>query len=250
MIGRMSSNWRSQWVGIALTLALALAGCQGGGPSPSVAAEPTPTPPPPTADEVIAAFLALTGDPDLTMHVVEDGKVTVQAAGTTDNVKIGFDMDISGEDGVGSAVVDTGPANVTFDMLLIANRAYVDDDGTWTELPDYKPSTPLNPFAGLSGPGDLTYRGHDVRDGRRVHHLSVLVWLGGDMTLLADQGWTETKVDYTLTTMTVDDQGAPIQMDFSGGVSGRYQDLAATAAFDVAYQFTKIGVPVEIPTPS
>jgi hypothetical protein len=250
MIRRMRSNLRSRWLGIALTSTLALAGCQGGGPSPSVAAEPTPTPPPPAADEVIAAFLALTGDPDLTMHVVEGGKVTIAAAGTTDNVSIDVDMDIRGEDGVGSAVVDTGPANVTFDMLLVGNRAYVDDDGTWTELPDYKPSTPLNPFAGLTGPGDVTYRGHDIRDGRRVHHLSVLVWLGGDLTLLADQGWTETKVDYTLTTMTVDDQGAPIQMDFSGGVSGRYQDLAATAAFDVGYQFTKIGEPVEIPTPS
>jgi hypothetical protein len=250
MIRRMKSNRRSRWVGIAVTLTLALAGCQGGGPSPSVAAEPTPTPPPPTADEVIAAFLALTGDPGLTMHVVAQGKVTVQAAGTTDNVSIDFDMDISGEDGVGKAVVDTGPADITYDMLLVGNRAYVDDDGTWTELPDYKPSTPLNPFAGLTGPADLTYRGHDVRDGRRVHHLSVLVWLGGNLTLLADQGWTETTVDYTLTTMTVDDQGAPIQMDFSGGLSGRYQDLAATAAFEVAYQFTKIGEPVEIPTPS
>jgi hypothetical protein len=246
----MTSNLRTRWVVVALTLLLALAGCQGGGPSPSVAAEPTPTPPPPAGDQVIAAFLALTGDPDLTMHVVEDGKVTVAAGGTTDTVSIDFDMDIRGEDGVGSAVVDTGPANVTFDMLLVGNRAYVDDDGTWTEMPDYKPSTPLNPFAGLTGPADVTYRGHDVRDGRRVHHLSVLVWLGGDLTLLADQGWTESKGDYPLTTMTVDDQGAPIQMDFSGGVSGRYKDLAATAAFDVAYKFTKIGEPVEIPAPS
>lgn len=250
MIRRMTSNLHTRWVGMALVGTLALAGCQGGGPSPSVAAEPTPTPPPPAPEEVIAAFLALTGDPHLTMHVVADGKVTVSTGGTTDNLSIGFDMDISGEDGVGKAVVDTGPADVTLDMLLVGNRAYVDDDGTWTELPDYKPSTPLNPFAGLTGPNDLTYRGHDVRDGRRVHHLSVLVWLGGDLTLLEDQGWTETKVDYTLTTMTVDDRGAPIQMDFSGGVSGRYQGLAATAAFDMAYEFTKIGEPVEIPTPS
>lgn len=251
MIRRMTRDLRSRLVGMALLLTVALAGCQGGGASPSVAAEPTPTPPPPAADEVIAELLAITGDPDLTMHVVADGKVTVSAAGTVDDVRIGFAMDIKGEDGVGKAVVDTGPTDVTFNMLLVGNRAYVDDDGTWTELPDYKPSTPLNPFAGLIGPGDLTYRGHEVRDGRRVHHLSsVLVWLGGNLTLLENQGWTETKVDYTLTTMTVDDEGAPIQMDFSAGVSGRYQDLAATAAFDVAYQFTKIGEPVEIPTPS
>lgn len=236
---------------MALALALALAGCQGAGsPSPSVVPDPTPTPPPPAADEVMAAFLALTGDPELTMHVVADGKVTVAAAGTTEKVHIGFDMDINGEDGIGKAAVDTGPSDVTFDMLLVENRAYVDDNGTWTEVPDYRQSTPLNPFAGLAGPDDLTYRGHEVRDGQRVHHLSVLVWLGGDLTLLEEQGWTGVKTDYMLTTMTVDDQGAPIQMDFSGGVSGRYQGVAATAAFEVAYEFTKIGESVEIPAPS
>lgn len=251
MIERMTSDPRARWAGLALSVALALAGCQGAGsPSPSVAPDPTPTPPPPAADEVMAAFLALTGDPDLTMHVVADGKVTVSASGTTDKVSIGFDMDISGEDGVGKAVVDTGPSNVTFDMLLVGNRAYVDDNGTWTEVPEYQPSTPLNPFAGLTGPADLSYRGHDIRDGRRVHHLSVLVWLGGDLSLLEEQGWTGVKIDYTLTTMTVDDEGAPIQMSFSGGISGRYQGTAATAAFEVGYEFTRIGEPVEIPTPA
>jgi hypothetical protein len=236
---------------VALALALALAACGGSGsPSPSRVPDPTPTPPPPTADEVIAAFLALTGDPDLTMHVVADGKVNVTTAGDMQDVKIGFDMDIRGEDGVGKAVVDTGPADLTFTMLLLEGRAYVDDNGTWTEVPDYKPSTPLNPFAGLSGPADVTYRGHEVRDGRRVHHLSVLAWLGGDLSLLQEQGWTGVKTDYTLTTLTVDDDGAPIQMDFSGGVSGRYQDVAASAAFEVTYAFSKIGEAVEIPTPS
>lgn len=245
----MRINLRARWIGVAL--ALALAGCQAAGsPSPSVMPDPTPTPPPPTADEVIAAFLALTGDPDLTMHVVADGKVTVSASGTTETVRIGFNMDIRGEDGVGKAVVDTGPSDVTFDMLVVANRAYVDDNGTWTEVPEYRQSTPLNPFAGLAGPEDLTYRGREVRDGQRVHHLSVLVWLGGDLSLLEEQGWTGVKTDYTLTTMTVDDQGTPIQLDFSGGISGRYQGVAATAAFEVAYEFTKIGEPVEIPTPS
>jgi len=50
--------------------------------------------------------------------------------------------------------------------------------------------------------------------------------------------------------MLVDDQGAPIEMNFSGGVSGRYQEVNATAAFEVAYEFTNIGEAVEIPTPS
>ena len=231
-------------------LAVALAGCQGATPSPSPSAAPTPTPPPPDADEVIARFLALTSDPALTMHVVADGKVRVTAGGDMQDVKIGFDMDISGEDGVGTAVVDTGPSDVTFEMLLVDDRAYVEDNGAWTEVPDYKPTTPLNPFAGLTGPEQLTYRGHELQDGQRIHHLSVLVWLGGDLSLLGEQGWTGVKTDYTLTTLTVDDEGAPIEMNFSGGISGKYQDVSATAAFEIKYEFTKIGEAVEIPTPS
>jgi hypothetical protein len=248
MAGMRPRN-RCAWM--ALALAIVLAGCQAAAsPTPSVAPKATPTPPPPTTEEVLAAFLALTTDPGLTMHVVANGKVIVTVAGTTDDVRIAFDMDIRGEDGVGNAVVDTGPSDVTFDMLLIDNRAYIDDNGTWTEVPGYEPSTPLNPFHALSGPADLTYRGHDVRDGQRVHHLSVLPWLGGDLTLLTDQGWTGVKIDYTLTTLMVNDQGEPISMDFTGGVSGRFQDVAASAAFDVNYEFTRIGEPVEIPSPS
>lgn len=235
----------------AMCLVLALAACQGAGsPSPSVLADPTPTPPPPSADEVIARFLTVTGNPVLAMHVVADGKVTVTANGATDKVQIGFDMDIRGEDGVGKAVVDTGPSDLTFKMLLVKDHAYVDDDGTWTEVPDYHPSTPLNPFAGLTGSADVSYRGHEIRDGQRVHHLSVLVWLGGDLSLLAEQGWANIKVDYALTTLTVGDSGAPIQMSFSGGISGRYQDVPATAAFEIAYDFTRVGEPVEIPSPA
>ena len=233
-----------------MALGMVVAGCSASpSPSPSLP-PPTPTPPPPTADEVIAAFLAVTGDPALTMHVVADGKVTVSAGGTTDNVNIALDMDISGQNGFGKAVVDTGPTDLTVDMLLLDNRAYIDDNGTWTEVPDYKPTTPLNPFTGLGGPADLTYRGAEEGDDGRIHHLSVEVWLGGDLTQLEAQGWSGVKVDYELTTVTADDQGNPIEMVFSGGVSGRFQDVAASAAFDVTYTFTNIGEPVEIPTPS
>jgi hypothetical protein len=248
-MARMRPRNRSGWA--ALALAIALAGCQAAAsPTPSAPPEPTPTPAPATAEEVIAAFLALTTDPALTMHVVADGKVTVSVSGSTDDIRIGYDMDIRGEDGVGSAVLDTGPSDLTFNMLLLANKAYIHDNGSWTEVPDYRPTTPLNPFRGLSGPADLTYRGKDVRDGERVHHLSVLPWLGGDLTLLTEQGWSGVKIDYSLTTLMVNDQGEPSSMDFSGAVSGRFQGAAASASFAVNYQFTKIGEAVEIPSPS
>ncbi len=247
----MQSVPRTRLAGLALATALALAACQGSGrPSASPSAEPTATPPPPTDEQVVLRFLALTGDPALTMHVVADGKVTVTGSGTTNTVKIASDMDISGEDGVGEAVVDTGPSDVNFRMLLVAGHAYIDDNGTWTEIPDYHPSTPLNPFAGLTGPADVSYRGRQMQDGVRIHHLSALVWPGGDLSQLEAQGWTAVKVDYNLTTMTVDDSGAPIEMSFSGGISGRFNDVAASAAFEVTYDFTKIGEPVHIPAPA
>lgn len=236
---------------VVTCLMLALGACQGAGsPSALPSADPTPTPPPPTADEVVVRFLAVTGDPALTMHVVADGKVTVTGSGATNTVKIGSDMDISGEDGVGKAVVDTGPSDVTFRMLLVQGHAYIDDNGTWTELPDYHPTTPLNPFAGLTGPADLSYRGSQKIDGQRIHHLSALIWPGGDLSALEAQGWTAVKVDYNLTTMTVDDSGVPIEMSFSGGISGRFNDVAASAAFEVTYAFTRIGESVDIPTPT
>jgi hypothetical protein len=247
----MQSMPGARWAGLALATALAVAGCQGSGsPSASPSAEPTPTPAPPTDEQVVLRFLALVGNPALTMHVVADGKVTVTGSGTTNTVKIASDMDISGPDGVGKAVVDTGPSDVTFKMLLVGGQAYIDDNGTWTEIPDYHPSTPLNPFAGLAGPADVSYRGRQVQDGERIHHLSALVWPGGDLSQLEAQGWTAVKIDYNLTTMTVDDSGAPIEMSFTGGISGRFNDVAASAAIEVTYDFSEIGEPVEIPSPA
>jgi hypothetical protein len=242
---------RMRWAGLALAAALAIGGCQGAGsPSPSVVPDPTPTPPPPSADAVIRAFVAVATDPALSMHVASHGKVTVTASGTAEDLKVGFDMDISGADGVGKAIVDTGPSNVTFEMLVTGGHAYIDDDGTWVDVPEYRPSMPLNPFAGLTGAADLTYRGHEIRDGQRVHHLSMLPWPGGDLSLVQAQGWTLVKIDYSLTTLTVTDDGAPIEMSFSGAVSGRFNDVGASAAFEVTYEFTNVGEPVEIPVPA
>ena len=242
---------RARWAGLALATALAITACQGASSaSPSVAPDPTPTPPPPSDEEVIQAFLVVAGNPALTMHVSSDGKVSVTASGTSEDLKVGFDMDISGADGVGKAVVDTGPSDVSFEMLVAEGHAYIDDDGTWTEVPEYRPSMPLNPFAGLTGAADLSYRGHDIRDGQRVHHLSMLPWPGGDLSLLDAQGWTLVKVDYALTTLTVTDAGAPIEMKFSGAISGRLNDVGASAAFEVTYRFTKIGEAVQIPVPA
>jgi len=76
---------------MATCLMVALGACQGAGsPSALPSADPTPTPPPPTADQVIVRFLALTGDPALTMHVVADGKVTVTGSDVAVEIGLGY----------------------------------------------------------------------------------------------------------------------------------------------------------------
>ena len=235
-----------------LAVAALLAACQAASlPSPSPTAKPTPipTPGPPLGADVIASFLKIVGDPKLPMHVVLDGSVDVAAGSTAQRLTIGFDVDISGRDAHGKANVDVGPGAVSFEMLLVQDLAYLNNHGTWTEIPGYRQGTPLNPFANLTGQDDLTYRGYEYRSEGRVHHLVSRVWLGGDVAAMADQGWSDPVIDYNVTDIYVFDDGTPLQMHVDAGVSGTYSGLAATGKFVMSYGFTKVGVPVTIPAP-
>ena len=197
----------------------------------------------------MGAFLQLVGDEELTMHVVLDGTVDVTVGDEQQGLQIAMDMDISGPDGFGSATLDTGPGEISFTMLLIDDLAYIDDEGTWTPIPDYRQSTPLNPFFALSRAADLAYDGLARIQTRLVHHLRALVWIGGDLAELEEQGWANVQIDYNDSDIFVDDAGTPVRLEFHGGVSGQYQGVEASAAFDVAYDFTKVGEPVELPAP-
>jgi hypothetical protein len=235
---------------VLLAMATLLVACQPA-TSPSPSAEPTPSPTiePPSGAEVIDAFLEMVGYSQFAMHVVMDGTVDVALPDTTEHITISYDGDISGEDGHGDASIDVGPSVVNFEMLLVDGRAYLNDNGTWTEVPDYQQTAPLNPFAYLASPADLSYRWFEMRSGQRAHHLVSLIWLGGSAASLVEQGWTDPVVDYNLTDIWVLDDGTPLQMDFDGGVSGSYLDRAATAKFTISYVITRVGEPVEIPSP-
>ncbi len=232
---------------LAWLLPIALAACQAASPSPSFSPSPSPTPEPPSGDEVIAAFLEIVGDAQLSMHVELQGTLEAAAGGQTETLGMSMNMDLRGNDAVGTAMLDTGPGEIRVTMLLVGDRAFVDDAGSWVEIP-FEQTSPLNPFAALGGPDDLAYDSSAELQGRRVHHLHSLVWIGGDIDGLEAQGWSGVVIDYDDSDIVVDDAGTPIRLDFRGGVSGQYQGQDASAAFDVTYQFSDVGEPMVIPT--
>jgi hypothetical protein len=237
---------------LTLTAVAALvAACTSSSPSPAASATPEPTPEPTETDTaaIIAAFLEIVGDPNLTMHVVADGTVTVFGGGQQQKLTIEMAMDVSGEDGVGDASLDLGPSNLAFDMLLVDGRAYIDNNGEWTPLPDYEQSTPLNPFVNFSGPDDLEYVGPEQRDGQQVHRLTSDLWVGADVSTLEDQGWRNPELLGNETEILVGDSGAPVLMAFTGSMSGRFQGTDASIDYDVSYEFSDVGEPVDIPEP-
>lgn len=235
-----------------LAIAALLVACQAAGSasqSPSVEPTPSPTVEPPTGAEVMDAFLDLVGDSKFAMHVALDGTVDVTVQGADETVTISYDVDISGSDGHGQVHLDVGPSDVSFELLFVDGQAYVDDNGVWTELPDYQQTAPLNPFAYFAGPDDLTYRGFEYRSGERAYHLISRIWLGGNTAALIEQGWSDPVIDYNVTDIWVLDDGTPLQMDFDGGVSGDYLGQAATAKFVISYLITNVGEPVDLPSP-
>jgi len=237
---------------VALALAILSGACSSPAPSASTATpQATTTPEPTEADTaaIIAAFLELVGDPGLTMHVVADGTVTAFGGGQEQEVILQMAMDVSGEDGVGEATLDTGPSNVTFEMLILDGRAYVEDNGNWTRLPDYEQTTPLNPFVTLTRPEDVEYVAAEERDGESVHRLTTDLWIGADLSVMEDAGWRSVELGATETVIVVDDAGAPISMDFTGSMSGTFQRTPASVEFDVSYEFSDVGDPVNIPEP-
>lgn len=239
---------------LVVALAALSAACSSSSPSPASASpEPTTeaTPDPTETDSaaIIAAFLDIVDDPDLTMHVVADGSVTVFGGGQEQKLTIEMAMDVSGEDGVGEASLDLGPSNIDFEMLLVDGRAYIDNEGQWTPLPDYEQTTPLNPFVNFSGPEDIEYVGTERRDGQQVHRLTSGLWVGADLATLEDQGWRNAELVRNETAIVVDGSGAPVLMEFTAELTGTFQRTQASMDFDVSYEFSDVGDPVDIPEP-
>ena len=209
-------------------------------------------PPPPEAvdgDAVIAAFLETVQRDDLTFHSITEGVVELEAVDSNEEqtVEISADLDVAGEDAVGEVTFDIGP-EITVDVLIVDDEAYTESpDGEWEPVPNVDPEAqaPLNPFTRLE-PGDLEYVGPTDDD---LHELRTDVWLGADPETLEDQGWDDVEFTDNSTEIVVTADGTPVRMHFVGDATGVYQGEDAVVHFDVDYEFSEVGEPVEIPEP-
>ena len=218
----------------AVTLLVAT-GCNLGGGSPS-------------GDAVIDAFLGKVTRDDFTFHAVQEGTIEVRGENDEETVEISAEMDVSGEDAVGEVTFDVG-AEITIDVLLVDGEGYTQGPGgDWETIPGFaeQPQTPVNPFVRLESAEDLEYV-ERTDDG--LHHLTTDVWMGGDAESLESQGWEDVEFSDHSADIYVTDDGTPVRMEFEGNATGDYRGDPAEVHFDVDYEFSDVGQPVEIPEP-
>ena len=231
------------WVSAAAAVVLAAVAAVSAGCSPNRAPSATPG-----GDAVIAAFLEKVQRDDLTFHTVADAVIETRVGDEEETAEFSADLDISGDDAVGEVTVDIGP-NITVDVLIRDGEAYAETTpGDWQPIPDFEEQgqAPLNPFERLEGTEDLEYRG---RSDNGIHTLRTTVWLGADPESLEAQGWENVEFADHLTDIYVTDDGTPVRMEFEGNATGDYRGEPAEVHFDVDYEFSHVGQPVEIPEP-
>ena len=200
---------------------------------------------------IVAAFLETATQEDLTFHVVVDGSIDVAAieSDEEETVDIGAEMDVSGDDSVGEVTFDIG-VELTVDVLIVDGEGYTEglDGEGWEPVPDFEAQAqaPVNPFVRLEDEDDVEYV-EQTEDG--LHHLRTEVWMGADPESLEAQGWEDVEFVEQSSDIYVTDDGTPVRMEFVGDATGVYQGEDAEVHFDVDYEFTDVGEPVEIPEP-
>ncbi len=130
------------------------------------------TPAPLTPDQVPAAFVALTGKPDRTMHMEWSGSTSL-GGGAGQAFDASFDL--AGENYAGSVTTPGESfgkpgADTTIEIALVNGQGYERGTGetAWQRLPTM-PLT-VDPLRGL-GSGDVEYVGQEEHDGQPAHHL-------------------------------------------------------------------------------
>lgn len=201
-------------------------------------------------DAIVAAFLETARQEDLTFHVLIDGTidVTAQDSDEAESVEIGADLDVSGDDSVGEVTFDIG-LEITVPVLIVDGEGYTEGpDGEWEAVQDFEAQAqaPVNPFVRLEGEEDVEYVG-PADDG--LHHLRTDVWMGADLETLEAQGWEDVEFIEQSSDIYVTADGTPVRMEFTGDATGLYEGEDANVHFDVEYEFSDVGDPVEIPEP-
>ena len=201
-------------------------------------------------DAIVAAFLETARQEDLTFHVVIDGTIDVTARDSDEeeSVEIGAELDVSGDDSVGEVTFDIG-VEFSVDVLIVDGEGYTEGpDGEWEAVENFEAQAqaPVNPFVRLEGEGDVEYVG-PAGDG--LHQLRTDVWMGADVETLEAQGWEDVEFTEHSTDIFVTDDGTPVRMEFMGDATGVYEGEDADVHFDVDYEFSDVGEPVDIPEP-
>ena len=201
-------------------------------------------------DQVVAAFFDLTQDEDLTFHVEIDGQIDVAAAESDEeeSVDLGADLDVAGDDSVGEVTFDVG-VEITVDVLILDGEGYTQSpQGEWEAVPNFaaQAQAPVNPFTRLESEEDVQYIGPSEEG---LHQLRTDVWMGADPESLQSQGWEDVEFTEQSTDIYVAADGTPVRMEFVGDATGVYRGQDAEVHFDVDYEFSDVGEPVEIPEP-
>jgi hypothetical protein len=147
---------------LGLAIALCAASCDTGKPAPL------------TPDEVPAAFLAVTGKPDRTVHMEWSGSMSF-ANDSAQAFEASFDL--AGNDYAGSVTTPGESfgkpgADTTIEFALVNGQGYERGAGetAWQMLPT-NPST-VDPLHGL-GASDVEYVGQEIHGGDETHHLRI-----------------------------------------------------------------------------
>jgi len=232
--------------GTLIAIALALAAC-GGGP-----AEPL------SAEQIPAAFIALSQASDRTMHMAWTGTyVTGELEGRT----FPFDaaIDFAGNNYAGTIAVPgerkrgdiVAPAPHT-EIAFVDGQAYqrTSYQGVW-QVARVHPRT-FDPFYGLTL-DQIEYVGREQRDGADVHHLRLI-----DASPLATRLWGETDgampgvVRFAPETSTfdfyVDAQGRPVSAALELASAQNANDFSGPSVSST-YQFSNWGAEIYIIAP-
>ena len=219
-------------------------------PTPTVA--PTSTPvitPAPTAvsgDVVIERFLTDFAAEQPPFHLVSTVAAEGTAGGEGGSISVSIEGDVSGEDMAGTLELSVPGLTVEVDVIVVDGRGYGRvGEGDWEETTDFEQTQPMNPFSLLAAE-DLTYEGPVSRDGRRLHALRTLKWIGDDLRNLP---FRKAKLGDTVFDVYVGDDGIPVEATLVFDISGRYQRQRVSLAYDVSYLFSDVGKAVTIEAP-
>ncbi len=243
---------RARSAAIVACLAL-LAGCgpapepstaaRTAGPAPSIAATPSPAPTAAVGGPYAEAVIAALGAEDLTTHVFQTAELTSTIGDMEQSLTATMDGDISGEDVAFVLSIGIGGEEVTQELRVLGDTAWVRQDDEWISAPrrtvDATVAGLLDNIRVVEDPSQLRYVGPETIDGQALHRLAAV----GEVPYLPASGGTGR---YEALDVWIEEDGTPVL------VRGRFtaEDAAGNVGSgSTEIRFSAFGDPVEIEPP-